>query len=180
MQRNVDISCRRSLNHNGVLRTMKANYSIDAGDVRVIRPLIYVRESATRDFAKSSHLPIINENCPACFEEPKERARVKKILQQEEAMVPALFYNLRKALLPLMHEKAYGSFKEIEAEVNKNGTARVVVKRSRKNSDKSINNADVYQTDQGTEDDHGTKKPKNENISSTCDDGYCVPCFEIL
>ena len=52
--------------------------------------------------------------------------------------------------------------------------------KSRKNSDDSINNADVYQTDQGTEDDHGTKKPKNENVSSTCDDGYCVPCFEIL
>jgi tRNA(Ile)-lysidine synthase TilS/MesJ len=50
---------------------MKANYTIEAGDVRVIRPLIYVREAATRDFSQACKLPIINENCPACFEQPK-------------------------------------------------------------------------------------------------------------
>lgn len=64
-----------SVMHNGTLRTMKANYSIDAGDLSVIRPLIYCRESLMTDFAKSQQLPVINENCPACFEEPKERAR---------------------------------------------------------------------------------------------------------
>jgi tRNA(Ile)-lysidine synthase TilS/MesJ len=52
---------------------MKANYSIEAGDVRVIRPLVYVREKSTRDFSIDAHLPVINENCPACFEEPKVR-----------------------------------------------------------------------------------------------------------
>lgn len=50
---------------------MKANYTIEAGDVRVIRPLVYVREKSTRDFSMDVHLPVINENCPACFEEPK-------------------------------------------------------------------------------------------------------------
>ena len=53
------------------IRTMKANYAVEAGDVRVIRPLVYVRESMTRDFSVAAHLPIINENCPACFEQPK-------------------------------------------------------------------------------------------------------------
>jgi tRNA(Ile)-lysidine synthase TilS/MesJ len=53
------------------IRTMKANYTIEAGDVNVIRPLIYVRETATRDFSTESRFPVINENCPACFEEPK-------------------------------------------------------------------------------------------------------------
>ena len=52
---------------------MKANYTIEAGDVRVIRPLVYVREKSTRDFSQDVHLPVINENCPACFEEPKVR-----------------------------------------------------------------------------------------------------------
>ena len=52
---------------------MKANYTIEAGDVRVIRPLVYVREKSTRDFSMDVHLPVINENCPACFEEPKVR-----------------------------------------------------------------------------------------------------------
>lgn len=58
---------------------MKANYKIEAGDVRVIRPLCYARESLTKDFARSNRLPVVNENCPACFEEPKERHRVKKV-----------------------------------------------------------------------------------------------------
>ena len=30
--------------HNGFLRTKKANYTIDKGDFRVIRPLVYCRE----------------------------------------------------------------------------------------------------------------------------------------
>ena len=93
--------------HNGQIRTMKANYKIEAGDVSVIRPLVYIRETATRDFSQQSKLPIINENCPACFEQPKERDRVKKLLKQEESMVPGLFYNLRKAFLPLLHDDTY-------------------------------------------------------------------------
>lgn len=61
------------------VRTMKANYEIEAGDVRVIRPLCYAREAFTKEFARANHLPVVNENCPACFEEPKERHRVKKV-----------------------------------------------------------------------------------------------------
>jgi len=41
------------------------------GDLRVIRPFVYVRETDTRSFAESANLPIIPENCPACFEAPK-------------------------------------------------------------------------------------------------------------
>ena len=160
---------------------MKANYSIDAGDVRVIRPLIYVRESATRDFAKSARLPIINENCPACFEEPKERARVKKILQQEEAMVPALFYNLRKAMLPLMHEKTYCVFKEIEAEIDESSSARVVVKRSRNTCAVATNDSNVLDSKYVNDGpDLGAKKLKYEQPSIVCSDDYCAPCFELL
>jgi hypothetical protein len=50
---------------------------------------------ATRDFAKSANLPVINENCPACFEEPKERARIKEMLAREESLFPAMFNNIR-------------------------------------------------------------------------------------
>ncbi|KAK1746329.1 sulfurtransferase-related protein [Skeletonema marinoi] len=73
-----------SIMHNGFIRTMKANYQINAGDVSVIRPLVYCRENLMTEFAKANNLPVINENCPACFEEPKERARVKKLLAREE------------------------------------------------------------------------------------------------
>ena len=99
--------------HGGQVRTMKANYKIEAGDVRVIRPLVYVREVDTRDFSQQARLPIINENCPACFEEPKERHRVKKLLQQEEASVPDLFSKLRTALTPLMDDDIYVATKSV-------------------------------------------------------------------
>ena len=38
--------------HNGRLRTMKANYVNNDGDVRIIRPLCYARERQTRAFAE--------------------------------------------------------------------------------------------------------------------------------
>jgi len=93
-----------SMMHNGFLRTMKANYEINAGDCRVIRPLVYCRESLMTEFAKSANLPIINENCPACFEEPKERARIKKLLSREETLYPNLYDHIRRALIPVMHD----------------------------------------------------------------------------
>lgn len=92
-----------SVMHNGFLRTMKAHYTINEGDLAVIRPLVYCRESLMTDFAKSNGLPIINENCPACFEEPKERARVKKLLSREELNYPNFYDNIRRSLIPLMH-----------------------------------------------------------------------------
>ena len=39
-----------SIMHNGFIRTMKANYQINAGDVSVIRPLVYCRESLMTEF----------------------------------------------------------------------------------------------------------------------------------
>ena len=93
-----------SVMHNGFLRTMKANYKIDAGDISVIRPLVYCRESLMTGFSKSANLPVINENCPACFEEPKERARVKKMLSREELLNPNFFDSMKRSLLPLMHD----------------------------------------------------------------------------
>ena len=87
--------------HNGGLNTMKANYVVDAGDLQVIRPLIYCREQLLADFARKSRLPIIAENCPACFSAPKERQRVKLMLAEQEASFPYLFQNLLKAMKPL-------------------------------------------------------------------------------
>jgi hypothetical protein len=103
------------------IRTMKANYTIEAGDVRVIRPLVYVREKSTRDFSQESRLPIINENCPACFEQPKERDRVKKLLVQEESMIPNLFYNLKRALVPLMDDAVYDVMASVAAAADARG-----------------------------------------------------------
>lgn len=86
----------------GKLRTMQAHYLNDAGDVRVIRPLIYARERQTRDFAKNAALPVIFENCPACFSMPMQRMHMKQLLADQEAHHPRLFANLLTAMKPLM------------------------------------------------------------------------------
>eukprot|EP00494_Astrolonche_serrata_P003441 UN03447 len=57
---------------NGSLRTQKANYHVLNGDIRVIRPLIFARERITREYADLVNLPVVNENCPACFDAPQE------------------------------------------------------------------------------------------------------------
>ena len=77
-----------SVFHNGRIRTMKANYRVREGDLRVVRPLCFVRERLLRDFASSRRLPVIAENCPACFAAPKERHRAKQLLAQQELLFP--------------------------------------------------------------------------------------------
>ncbi len=90
--------------HGGQLRTMKAHYINDAGDIRIIRPLVYARERQMRDFATSAALPVIEENCPACFDMPTRREHMKQLLAQEEKENPQLFKTLRTTLLPLMRD----------------------------------------------------------------------------
>jgi len=51
--------------NNGNLRTMKAQYTIDAKDLRVIRPLVYCREKLFKSFSDNCNFPVITENCPA-------------------------------------------------------------------------------------------------------------------
>lgn len=90
--------------NGGRLQTMKAHYVIDDGDLRVIRPLVYVRERQTRDFAVCHGLPVIADSCPACFASPTERAHMKELLAGEEARKPRLFRTLLTTLGPLMRE----------------------------------------------------------------------------
>ncbi|KAL3916789.1 MAG: hypothetical protein SGILL_005020 [Bacillariaceae sp.] len=96
---------------------MKANYKINAGDLAVIRPLAYCREALMTEFARSANLPIINENCPACFEEPKERARMKKLLSKEETLYPNFYDNIKRAMIPLMHDDATAILRSYTEEV---------------------------------------------------------------
>jgi tRNA 2-thiocytidine biosynthesis protein TtcA len=94
--------------HQGQLGTMKANYTIDAGDLRVIRPLVYVRESQTAAFAATARLPVIPDSCPACFSAPTQRAHMKSLLAREEKANPKLFANLLHAMRPLMRGNPAG------------------------------------------------------------------------
>ncbi|HEB95241.1 MAG TPA: tRNA 2-thiocytidine biosynthesis protein TtcA [Sedimenticola thiotaurini] len=93
-----------SLFHGGQLRTMKAHYVNDAGDLRVIRPLVYCRESQTAAFAAEARLPVVPDSCPACFSAPTQREHMKQLLRREEQQNPHLFANLLHAMRPLMDE----------------------------------------------------------------------------
>jgi len=127
--------------HNGQIRTMKANYTIGKGDIRVIRPFVYTRESQLKEFSYNAKLPVINENCPACFEAPKERHRIKKMLAQEESLLTGMYGNLKRALIPLMDEKIYDEFKNIQKEVDQRGKKRVW--ESSKRSSNNNNNINI-------------------------------------
>ncbi len=63
---------------------MKAHYLNNEKDIRIIRPLVRVRENQTRDFSESAGLPIIPDNCPACYAKPQERQRMKALLLEQE------------------------------------------------------------------------------------------------
>jgi tRNA(Ile)-lysidine synthase TilS/MesJ len=93
-----------SLFHGGQLRTMKAHYRNDAGDVRIIRPLVYCRERQTAELARAAGLPVVPDSCPACFSAPTRREHMKALLAREEAEHPHLFANILHAIRPLMTE----------------------------------------------------------------------------
>ena len=88
--------------HGGRLQTMKAHYVNDAGDLRIIRPLVYVRERQTQDFAHTNGLPVIADSCPACFAMPTQRQHMKTLLAAEERQNKLLFKSLLTTLRPLM------------------------------------------------------------------------------
>jgi len=93
----------------GKLRTMQAHYLNDQGDIRVIRPFITARERQTAAFAQSAGLPVIQENCPACFGMPTERMHMKTLLAQLEHDNPKVFSSILTALRPLLAGAAPGA-----------------------------------------------------------------------
>ena len=99
----------------GKLRTMKAHYTNDAGDIRIIRPLVYARERQTAAFAKSAPLPVIPENCPACFGMPTERMNMKTLLAQLERDNAAVLANLLTTMRPLLGERVPGKTRKSNA-----------------------------------------------------------------
>jgi tRNA 2-thiocytidine biosynthesis protein TtcA len=91
--------------YGGSLRTMKAHYVNDAGDLRIIRPFIYVRERQTADFARRAGLPAIMDNCPACFSMPTQRMHMKSLLSDQEKSNKKLFSSILTAIRPLISDK---------------------------------------------------------------------------
>lgn len=91
-----------SMLFGGKLRTMSPHYLNDVGDLRIIRPFVYARERQTRAFAQDAGLPVIFENCPACFSKPQQRYAMKQMLAEQEKMHPRIFSSMLTAMRPLM------------------------------------------------------------------------------
>jgi len=91
--------------YSGQLRTMKAMYLNEHRDVRIVRPLLYVRERQTTAYAKEAALPIISESCPACFIKPQQRQHMKAWLAEEEKHNKNLFKNLLTTIKPLLTQE---------------------------------------------------------------------------
>lgn len=87
--------------HEGKLNTMKAHYINNEGDLRVIRPLILVRERQLTDFAQRAGFPLITDNCPGELG-PSRRLEIKQLLAAEEHRYPMIFKSLQQALQPLL------------------------------------------------------------------------------
>jgi len=100
----------------GQLRTMKAHYVNDDGDVRIIRPLVRVREHQTRDFAISAGLPVIEDNCPACYAKPQARADIKQLLLDQELTNNHLYGNLWRAMQPLIADDNHDGQSELSTQ----------------------------------------------------------------
>jgi tRNA 2-thiocytidine biosynthesis protein TtcA len=83
---------------------MKASYTNRDGDIRIIRPLAYVRETMTSAFAQAAKLPVIPDSCPACFSMPTQREQTKQLLRQLEKKNRNLFPNMLHAMRPLLTE----------------------------------------------------------------------------
>ena len=88
----------------GELRTMKAHYLNNEKDIRIIRPLVRVREYQTREFATAQALPVIEDNCPACYAKPQQRQRMKMLLLDEEKQNKHLYSNLWRTMQPLIED----------------------------------------------------------------------------
>lgn len=99
----------------GELRTMKAHYLNNEKDIRIIRPLVRVRENQTRDFAHSAELPIIPDNCPACYAKPQDRAYFKELLLAEEQRNKHVYANLWRAMQPLIADDNHEGTANLEA-----------------------------------------------------------------
>ncbi len=97
-------SLMMSMCHNGKIQTMKAHYINDDKDLRVIRPMVYVRERQLADFAITAGLPVIADSCPACFSMPTERDYFKQWLLTEEKRLPNLYRNLLSSMKPMLDE----------------------------------------------------------------------------
>ncbi|GHV05071.1 tRNA 2-thiocytidine(32) synthetase TtcA [Campylobacterota bacterium] len=88
-----------SLFYGGKMRSMPPIYKAADHDIRVVRPLIKVREAQLAECARENGFPVVgDENCPAFamnVKMPHARSETKQWLHDLESARPGLFDQLR-------------------------------------------------------------------------------------
>lgn len=81
----------------GTLKSMAAKTICDAGDITVIRPLVYLAEEDIITTIQQAGLRVVSCNCPAA-DADHQRQRMKDLLRQLEQDIPQIKNSLLAAL----------------------------------------------------------------------------------
>ncbi|KAB0799551.1 hypothetical protein PPYR_07431 [Photinus pyralis] len=90
-----------SIFHTGKINSMNAHYLVRDHELRIIRPFIYVREKAIKQFVISHRLPV-NLETNQFDSTTKQRLRAKQMLAQQEILYPKLYENIKSAMNTIM------------------------------------------------------------------------------
>jgi hypothetical protein len=122
---------------------------------------------------------------------------MKKLMAQEETMVPNLFYNLKRALVPLMHDDTYAAMSAVTRMIETTGLnprnrppqgsggSASHNKRPSRDQDATemdveveAKRAKVAPAEEGAE---GSDEEGEPSGAPACgaDGGYCPPCYEL-
>jgi tRNA 2-thiocytidine biosynthesis protein TtcA len=88
---------------NGSIKGMSPNLVADDGKNRIIRPLVYVKEEMTRQFARIVGVPIAGCSCPFQGMVSSRRHWVKKMISEIEHEIPDVKANILAAMGRVRH-----------------------------------------------------------------------------
>ena len=88
---------------NGSIKGMSPNLLADDRRNRIIRPLVYVREGLTRQYAQDAGVPIVGCSCGFQGMTASRRRWIKELLSQIESEVPEVKSSLLAAMGRVQH-----------------------------------------------------------------------------
>ena len=102
-----------NLFRTGRAKSFQPSFFQDRTNVEVVRPLIYVRETAIVAEARRLALPVLVSNCP--YAGKTERQRTKEMLAEMKKQIPDLFSNVVNALKNLDSSDRWATRREERA-----------------------------------------------------------------
>src|SRR5271157_1190763 len=89
---------------NGSIKGMSPNFLADDGKNRIIRPLVYVKEEMTRQYARIVGVPIAGCSCPFQGMVSSRRHWVKDMISEIEHEIPDVKANILAAMGRVRHK----------------------------------------------------------------------------